>query len=54
MTTPKESPSSGMTPMAEAATGLHEMFRTLIDSGFTEWQACRIIGVVLAEQGRQQ
>ena len=43
-----------MTPLAQAASGLHEMFRTLIDSGFTEWQACRVIGVMLAENSRQQ
>jgi hypothetical protein len=43
-----------MTPMAESAAMLHEMFRSLIASGFTEWQACRIIGVLLAEQGRQE
>lgn len=39
--------------MMEAAAGLHEMFKTLKESGFTEWQACRILGVMLAEQGRQ-
>ena len=43
-----------MTQLAEAAVGLHETFRTLTESGFTEWQACRIIGVMLAELGRQQ
>jgi hypothetical protein len=53
MTTSEET-GTGMTPLAEAANELHEMFRTLIDSGFTEWQACRVIGVMLAEQGRQQ
>lgn len=39
--------------MAEAAAQLHEMFKSLLDQGFTEWQALRIIGVMLAEQGRQ-
>lgn len=53
MTTPKV-PGTGMTPMAEAATGLHELFRTLIDSGFTERQACQIVGVILAEQAGRQ
>lgn len=48
------SPATDVTPMGEAASGLHEMFLTLIKSGFTEWQACRIIGVMLAEQGRQE
>lgn len=49
-----EVPSAGITPMAEAANGVHELFRTLIDSGFTEWQACRIVGVLIAEQTRQR
>jgi hypothetical protein len=39
--------------LSEAASGLHELFVTLVESGFTEWQAVRILGVMLAEQGRQ-
>jgi len=42
-----------LTPMAESATSVHELFASLIDAGFTEWQACRVIGVMLAEGGRQ-
>lgn len=46
-------PSETMTELKEAAVGLHEIFKTLKESGFTEWQACRILGVMLAEQNRQ-
>lgn len=42
-----------LTVMAEASAGLHEMFVTLVESGFTEWQALRVLGVMLAEQSRQ-
>ncbi len=46
-------PTSGLTPLGEATAGLHEMFLALIASDFTEWQACRVLGVMLAEQSRQ-
>jgi hypothetical protein len=36
------------TPLQEAFTGLHEMFRTMVEQGFTEYQACVIIGVMIA------
>lgn len=42
-----------MTAMAESSASLHEMFLSLVAAGFTEWQACRILGVMLAEQSRQ-
>ena len=42
-----------LTPLAEATNNLHEMFLSLLESGFTQWQALRILGVMLAEQGRQ-
>jgi hypothetical protein len=29
------------------------MFLSLIGAGFTEWQALRLLGVMVAEQGRQ-
>lgn len=41
------------TPLSEAAAAAHEMFTELVTAGFTEWQTCRIIGVWIAEQGRQ-
>jgi hypothetical protein len=40
------------TPLGSSAVQLHEIFRTLVDSGFSEWQACRIIGVMIAEGAR--
>jgi hypothetical protein len=48
--TPPPDPS---TPLSEAGSSLRELFETLVASGFTEWQACRILGVMVAEQGRQ-
>jgi hypothetical protein len=41
------------TPLAEQAAGLHEAFLAFLAAGFTEWQALRIIGVMVAEGGRQ-
>ena len=41
------------TPLSEGTDALHEMFVTLVASGFTEWQACVVVGVHLAESGRQ-
>lgn len=42
-----------ITPIAASMAQLHELFESLTRSGFTEWQALRIIGVMLAENGRQ-
>jgi hypothetical protein len=44
------------TPLSEAAAGLHEWFKTMVEQGFTEYQACVIIGVMMAhnkETGRE-
>ncbi len=46
-------PPDPITSMVEAAAGLRELFESLVAAGFTEWQACRVLGVMLAEQGRQ-
>jgi hypothetical protein len=37
-----------LTPMTEASTQLHELFETLLASGFTQLQACTIVGVYMA------
>jgi len=42
-----------LTPLAELAGSTHEIFKAYVAAGFTEWQACRIIGTYLAELGRQ-
>lgn len=47
---PQSEPS---TPLAERAAEIHELFVALQGAGFTEWQALMIIGVMLAEGGRQ-
>jgi hypothetical protein len=47
-------PRDPLTGMAEAAASLHELFLSMVEAEFTEWQACRILGVMLAEQNRQQ
>jgi hypothetical protein len=49
-----DDPKDPMTQLMDAATQMHEVFKTLQASGFTQWQACRILGVMLAEQGRQE
>jgi len=49
-----QNPPEPATPLRQAAAQLNEMFRELKAAGFTEWQACRILGVTLAEQGRQE
>lgn len=41
------SPDEPMTPLTEAATGMHELFSSLIGGGFTELQAIQIIANVL-------
>jgi len=45
-------PDNPMTPMGEAFASLHEMYLGLRASGFTETEACHIIGSFLADQGR--
>lgn len=37
-----------MTPMQQATAQLRELFQSLRDAGFSEWQACQIIGSYLA------
>lgn len=46
-------PPDPISVMKEGASQLHELFESRIDAGFTEWQACRIIGVYITEVGRQ-
>lgn len=50
----QSAPKDPLTGMAEAAVSLHELFLSMVEADFTEWQACRILGVMLAEQNRQQ
>jgi hypothetical protein len=33
---------------------MHEQFKTLVEQGFTEWQALRLLGVIMAELIRAQ
>jgi hypothetical protein len=42
-----------VTAMREVTEMMHELYKTMESSGFTSWQACRILGVMLAEQGGQ-
>lgn len=39
-----------LTPMVEASAGVHELFTSLVDGGFTAQQALYIIGVCLGQQ----
>ena len=43
-----------LTPLAEAAGQMHETFTSLTGQGFTKWQTCVIIGVMLAQSWRQE
>jgi hypothetical protein len=52
--TDDELPKDPLGPAAQGAAELHELFLTWIGAGFTEIQACRILGVVLAENMRNQ
>lgn len=40
------------TPLAEAAAGIHELFKTMVEQGFSEYQACLILGVMLAHNNQ--
>lgn len=40
--------------MSESWIAIHEMFQLALEAGFTEWQACRIVAVVIVENGRQE
>lgn len=35
-----------LSPLAEAATAMHEMFESLVEAGFTEWQALVVVAVM--------
>ena len=41
-----EAPVDPFTAMAEAATAMHELWKTFVDAGFTEAQALYLVGVV--------
>ena len=43
-----------LTPLAEAAGQIHETFTSMTGQGFTKWQACVIVGVMLAQSSRQE
>jgi len=47
----QEGPKDPTTPLSDVANNLHEMFRAMIDAGFSEKQACLILGNWLAGQG---
>ena len=38
-----------MTPLAESSVNLHERFEALVSAGFSDWQALRLLGVMIAE-----
>lgn len=40
------------TPLADAAMQMHELFITLTEQGFTEYQALRLLSVMLTEMMR--
>lgn len=40
-----------LSPLVEAAVALHEVYTALIDGGFDEFEALRMLAIVIAEQG---
>ena len=42
-----------MTPLFIATNALHEVYETLLQSGFTEDQAIRMLGIMLAETNKR-
>ena len=47
-------PTAPLSPMAEAVIQMHELFTSLTEGGFTERQACMIIGEMLRNGDKQQ
>lgn len=45
-------PVDPFTAMLAATAQLHEMFKSMIDSGFSEYQACVILGTLLGTQAK--
>lgn len=40
--------------LREAALAMHTLFTEYVAAGFTEYQACVILGVMVAQQGKGQ
>jgi hypothetical protein len=51
MPEPSTSPGDPISSMGEAAVTLHEMFVSLVEGGFTEDQALRLLAYRLAADG---
>jgi len=43
-----------LSPLAQEAVGLHEMFTSLCEGGFEEDQALRLVAYVMVANGRDQ
>lgn len=48
-----ELPPNPLTELVEVMAQTREIFESMVAAGFTEWQVCRILGVMMAERGRQ-
>lgn len=40
------------TPLGDAVVSMHQLFINMLAAGFTEWQACLILGMMMANQTR--
>lgn len=49
-----EGPQDPISSLRVASVSLHELYVSLVNAGFTRWQACVIVGVLMAEQSRQE
>lgn len=47
-----EAPADPISMMREGMAQMHELFLGMVEAGFTRIEACHIIGVLMAENGR--
>jgi hypothetical protein len=47
----QEDEDGDLSPLVEAAVALHEVYLALIEGGFDEFEAIRILALIISEQG---
>jgi hypothetical protein len=47
-----DEPVEPMAPLAESAVGIHEMFESFVEGGFTREEAIQLIAEIVVRQGR--
>ena len=46
-----EEEDGDLSPLVEAAVALHEVYLAMIEGGFDEYEALRILALIISEQG---